>query len=54
MDENPNRGRADKDLLYEVAYDEAARALSEQLSVIENLRSFRFTCIEAISTIWQD
>lgn len=29
---------ADRDALYKVAYDEAARALSEQLTVIDNLR----------------
>jgi hypothetical protein len=38
MAENPSQDKVDKDVLYEVAYDEAARALSEQLSAIENLR----------------
>lgn len=32
-------GRADKDLLYKVAYGEAVRALSEQQGVIDSFRS---------------
>lgn len=38
MEGDSSRERANKDALYKVAYDEAARALSEQLTAIDNLR----------------
>lgn len=41
MGANPRQGggEVDADALYKVAYDEAARALSEQLTVIDNFRA---------------
>lgn len=38
MEANPSQVGADVDALYQVAYDEAARALSEQVTAIDSLR----------------
>jgi hypothetical protein len=39
MDVEQDRLRPDRDALYKVAYDEAARALSEQLTLIDSFRN---------------
>jgi hypothetical protein len=39
MDGEPSQDKADKDVLYKVAYEEAVRALSEQRVAIDSLRA---------------
>lgn len=39
MDAEQGQPRSDRSALYKVAYDEAVRALSEQLTLIDSFRS---------------